>query len=215
MEETIKYEANLPQLPETTEIELFKMKGSGKLSETSGEIPTNVDLRNVTATITTTTPPPINILGSNTNIRTQYVKKKDIGHGLKQSLQQSEVKNLSVIAEEVECMHSSRNSAINSSKSSSASSSASSSTTNCKLADEPLMAIDNNDIRERIKELEEAAAVAAAQVGNDDNTETTSVDETLANMKEADDDDEMLDDEKDQMLVSGGEIYEKDTLIYI
>lgn len=202
LEETVKYEANLPQLPETTEIDVLKMKGAKLMGENgvggngggnAGVLPSMVvvgGMANV-ATITTTTPPPINVLGNNcgggvggggvsggsTNtIRTQYVKKKDIGHGLKSTLQQCEVKNLSVIAEEAECMHSSssqRNSAVSSSKSSSASSSASSSTTNCKLADEPLSRMDHNEFTQRIKQLEAAAAASAANTSLTESSTTT------------------------------------------
>lgn len=80
-DETVKYEANLPHLPETTSISGLNFLNS--VSETK----------------------------SNNNVGLKYVKKKDIGHGLKSlnSLNRNEVKNLSVIAEE-DYVQSSRNS---------------------------------------------------------------------------------------------------------
>lgn len=209
LEDTIKYEANLPQLPDTTEIDLLKMKG-GKLIESHVVMPSSV---------VTTTPPPISILGTTSpgtgvnTIRTQYVKKKDIGHGLKSTLQQSEVKNLSVIAEEAECLHSSsRNSVIDSSvKSSSSTSATSSLSVNCKI-----------DIDEQVSEVADNSAVVTASVvvgGGNDNEADRQIEEVSAKPElsiEGETNElvpEFLDEEK--VVINEEIVYDKDSLIYI
>lgn len=176
----VKYEANLPQLPETSEIDLVKLKSSssGVVDSANGKL---VDIMSPTV-VTTTTPPPI-------TIRTHYVKKKDIGHGLKSSLQSSlqsnEVKNLSVIAEEVECGHSSSNSAINESVNSS----------------EPPPP----------QEQAEPNADKEANSADSKNSMFDSMNDKLEKAGET----EFLENEKAIMLVSADDIYDKDSLIYI
>lgn len=92
MEETIKYEANLPQLPEN-EIDLLKLK--------------NFKIENANHLLMS----PTSTNSPTSNLRTQYIKKKDIGPGLKSLNQLNDLKNLSVIAEE-DCIQSSRNSIL-------------------------------------------------------------------------------------------------------
>lgn len=216
LEETVKYEANLPQLPESNGCEM------GMLKLSSGGVLGGKHMENVMVIPSTTTPPPITILGGQaaTNpVRTQYVKKKDIGHGLKSTMQQAEVKNLSVIAEEAECIHSSRNSAVES-LSAKSSSSASSSSTNCKLDD-----LDDENIKTAvflpppppppIKDENKDSAKSSNTSSPSSSSSSSSSDNGSMFDSMHKKDFEFLEDEKGVMLVSAEDIYDKDSLIYI
>lgn len=218
LEETVKYEANLPQLPESNGCEM------GMLKLSSGGLLGGKHMENVLVIPSTTTPPPITILGGQaaTNpVRTQYVKKKDIGHGLKSTMQQAEVKNLSVIAEEAECIHSSRNSAVES-LSAKSSSSASSSSTNCKLDD-----LDDENIKTALflppppppptKDENKDSAKSTNNSSTSPSSSSSSSSSDNGSMFDSmhKKDFEFLEDEKGVMLVSAEDIYDKDSLIYI